>query len=174
MRDKDGNSAAVMIAEVAAYAKSQGTTLVGLLDRIFSEFGFYLERGESLTMEGAEGAAQIKKLVDSYASKPPTTIDGAAVSSTTNFATETIHDSEGDRIPAEAMLMITLADNRRIAVRPSGTEPKIKYYMFAAEPLSEGKTISADELEATKKRVTDSLERLWKELKADASARASA
>ena len=64
------------------------------------------------------------------------------------------------------MLMITLADNRRIAVRPSGTEPKIKYYMFAAEPLSDGKTISADELEATKKRVTDSLDRLWKELKA--------
>ena len=174
VRDKDGNSAAVMISEVAAYAKSQGTTLVGLLDRIFSEFGFYLERGESLTMEGAEGAAQIKKLVDSYASKPPTAIDGAAVSSTTNFATETIHDSEGDRIPPEAMLMITLADNRRIAVRPSGTEPKIKYYMFAAEPLSDGKTISADDLKATKKRVTDSLERLWKEVKADASARASA
>jgi phosphoglucomutase len=174
VRDKDGNSAAVMIAEVAAYAKAQGTTLVGLLDRIFSEFGFYLERGESLTMEGAEGAAQIKKLVDSYAAKPPTTIDGAAVSSTTNFATETIHDSEGDQIPAEAMLMITLADNRRIAVRPSGTEPKIKYYMFAAEPLSDGKTISGDELKATKQRVTASLERLWKELQADATARASA
>jgi phosphoglucomutase len=174
VRDKDGNSAAVMIAEVAAFAKSEGTTLVGLLDRIFSEFGFYLERGESLTMEGAEGAAQIKKLVDSYASKPPTTIDKAGVSSTTNFATETIHDSEGDRIPSEAMLMITLADNRRVAVRPSGTEPKIKYYMFAAEPLSDGKTISAEELEATKKRVTESLERLWKELKADATARASA
>ena len=77
VRDKDGNSAAVMIAEVAAFAKSEGTTLVGLLDRIFSEFGFYLERGESLTMEGAEGAAQIKKLVDSYASKPPTAIDKA-------------------------------------------------------------------------------------------------
>ena len=87
VRDKDGNSAVVMIAEVAAYAKSQGTTLVGLLDRIFSEFGFYLEQGESLTMEGAEGAAQIKKLVDSYAIEAPTTIDGAAVSSTTNFAT---------------------------------------------------------------------------------------
>jgi phosphoglucomutase len=124
VRDKDGNSAAVMIAEVAAYAKAEGTTLVGLLDRIFSEFGFYLERGESLTMEGAEGAAQIKKLVDSYASNPPTTIDGAAVSSTTNFATETIHDVEGDRIPPEAMLMISLADNRRIAVRPSGQSQK--------------------------------------------------
>ena len=102
------------------------------------------------------------------------TIDKAGVSSTTNFATETIHDSEGDRIPSEAMLMITLADNRRVAVRPSGTEPKIKYYMFAAEPLSDGKTISAEELEATKERVTESLERLWKELKADATARASA
>jgi phosphoglucomutase len=70
--------------------------------------------------------------------------------------------------------MITLADNRRIAVRPSGTEPKIKYYMFAAEPLSEGKTISSNELDSTKKRVTESLERLWKELKSDATARASA
>ena len=174
VRDKDGNSAAVMIAEVAAYAKAQGTTLVGLLDRIFSEFGFYLERGESLTMEGAEGAAQIKKLVDSYASRPPTAIDGAAVGSTTNFATETIYDDEGDRIPPEAMLMITLADNRRIAVRPSGTEPKIKYYMFAGEPLSGGKTISSSELETTKERVTASLDRLWNEVKADAAARAAA
>jgi phosphoglucomutase len=174
VRDKDGNSAAVMIAEVAAYAKAQGTTLVGLLDRIFSEFGFYLERGESLTMEGAEGAAQIKKLVDSYASRPPTAIDGAAVGSTTNFATETIYDDEGDRIPPEAMLMITLADNRRIAVRPSGTEPKIKYYMFAGEPLSGGKTISPSELEMTKERVTASLDRLWNEVKADAAARAAA
>jgi phosphoglucomutase len=127
-----------------------------------------------VSFPSSAGAAQIKKLVDSYASKPPTTIDGAAVSSTTNFATETIHDCEGDRIPAEAMLMITLADNRRIAVRPSGTEPKIKYYMFAAEPISDGKSISSEELDATKKRVTESLERLWKELKSDASARASA
>jgi phosphoglucomutase len=174
VRDKDGNSAAVMIAEVAAYAKAEGTTLVGLLDRIYSEFGFYLERGESLTMEGAEGAAQIKKLVDSYASKPPEAIDGAAVSSTTNFATETIYDGEGDRIPPEAMLMITLADNRRIAVRPSGTEPKIKYYMFAAEPLSDGKTVSPSELESTKSRVAASLDRLWNEVKADAASRAAA
>jgi phosphoglucomutase len=174
VRDKDGNSAAVMIAEVAAYAKAEGTTLIGLLDRIFCEFGFYLERGESLTLEGAEGAAQIKKLVDSYASKPPAEIDGAVVNSTVNFATETIFDVEGDRIPSEAMLMITLADNRRIAVRPSGTEPKIKYYMFAAEPLPEGKTITSSELEPVKARVTASLDSLWRALKKDASDRLSA
>lgn len=171
VRDKDGNSAAVMIAEVAAYAKSQGLTLVSLLDRIFQEYGYYLERGESLTMDGAEGAAQIKKLVDSYAANPPTEIDGTKVLSITNFATDTIHDAEGDRIPAEAMLMITLADHRRVAVRPSGTEPKIKYYMFAAQIPEEGKSFSESELTEIKPKVAAALDRLWQWLKADASAR---
>ena len=171
VRDKDGNSATVMLAEVAAYAKSEGTTLVGLLDRIFCEYGFYFERSESLTMEGAEGAAQIKKLVDSYASNPPTEIDGAKVASTRNFATETVVDSEGDQIPREAMLMITLADNRRIAVRPSGTEPKIKYYLFAAEPVADGTSIAPGELEPIKTRVTNSLKTLWEALQKDASDR---
>jgi len=171
VRDKDGNSAAVMIAEVAAYAKSEGITLTALLDRIYCEYGFYLERGESLTMEGAEGASQIKKLVDSYASHPPQEIDGAKVVSTTNFATETIHDSEGDKIPAESMLMITLADHRRIAVRPSGTEPKIKYYMFAARKPAGGAAIPPADLAGIKSEVAASLERLWIALKADASAR---
>lgn len=170
VRDKDGNSAAVMIAEVAAYAKSEGLTLTELLDRIYCEYGYYLERGESLTMDGAEGAAQIKKLVDSYASKPPAEIDGARVISTVNFATETIHDSEGDKIPAEAMLMITLADHRRIAVRPSGTEPKIKYYMFAAEKAG-ARAFTAEELAAIKPKVAASLDRLWQFLKADAALR---
>jgi phosphoglucomutase len=173
VRDKDANSAAVMLAEVAAYAKAQGTNLIGLIDRIYCEFGFYLERGEFLTLEGAEGAAQIKKLVDSYASKPPAEIEGAKVTSTRNFATEKIFDAEGDRIPPEAMLMITLADNRRIAVRPSGTEPKIKYYMFAAEPLAAGKKMTPGELEPIKARVATSLDRLWEALKKDASDRLS-
>ncbi len=171
VRDKDGNSATVMLAEVAAYAKSEGTTLVGLLDRIFCEYGFYFERSESLTMEGAEGAAQIKKLVDSYASNPPTEIDGAKVASTRNFATEAVVDSEGDQIPREAMLMITLADNRRIAVRPSGTEPKIKYYLFAAEPVADGTSIAPGELGPIKTRVTNSLRTLWEALQKDASDR---
>ena len=80
----------------------------------------------------------------------------------------------GDRVPAEAMLMITLADNRRIAVRPSGTEPKIKYYISAAEPLAEGKTIPPGELGPIKARVSASLDRLWKALQEDARGRASA
>jgi phosphoglucomutase len=171
VRDKDGNSAAVLIAEAAAYAKSQGLTLAGLLDRIFAEFGVYLERGESLTMDGAEGAAQIKKLVASYAANPPAVIDGAKVTGIQNFATDVIHDVEGDRIPAEAMLMITLADRRRVAVRPSGTEPKIKYYMFAAQTPESGKAFASAEVASARESVTASLASLWTALEADAKAR---
>lgn len=161
VRDKDGNSAAVLIAEVAAYAKSQGLTLVALLDQIYREFGYYLERGESLTMEGAEGAQQIAKLVESFSTQPPTEIDGTAVVSLQNFAQDTIHDVEGDKIPAEAMLMITLADRRRVAVRPSGTEPKIKFYMFAAQVPEAGKSFSESELAEIKPKVAASLQSLW-------------
>jgi phosphoglucomutase len=171
VRDKDGNSAAVLIAEAAAYAKSQKLTLVGLLDCIFAEFGVYLERGESLTMDGAEGAAQIKKLVDSYAANPPTEIDGAKVVEMLNFATDTIHDVEGDRIPAEAMLMVTLADRRRVAIRPSGTEPKIKYYMFGAKVPEAGKSFTPAEVAEARASVKSSLARLWENLAADAKTR---
>lgn len=171
VRDKDGNSAAVLIAEAAAYAKSQGLTLAGLLDRIFAEFGVYLERGESLTMEGAEGAAQITKLVDSYAANPPAAIDGSKVCALRNFATDEIFDVEGDRIPAEAMLMIELEDGRKVAVRPSGTEPKIKYYMFGVQKPPAGTSFRAGDIPAIRAAVTARLNSLWEALAADAKAR---
>ena len=171
VRDKDGNSAAVLIAEAAAYAKSRKLTLPELLDEIFSEFGVYLERGESLTMDGAEGAAQINKLVDSYAARPPVEIDGSKVVSHVNFAKDTIRDIEGDRIPPEAMLMITLADGRKIAVRPSGTEPKIKYYMFAARKPAERSRFSSAQLAEAKAGVAAGLASLWEALDADAKSR---
>jgi len=171
VRDKDGNSAAVMFAEVAAYAKSEGLTLVALLDRIYAEFGFFLERGESLTFDGAEGAAKIKRLADSYAAQPPAEAAGARVTAARNFATETILDSEGDTLPHEAMIMLELEGGGRVAVRPSGTEPKIKYYMFASERPAAGKSFTAEELAAIKPRVAASLEKLWLWLKSDADAR---
>ena len=171
VRDKDGNSAAVLIAEAAAYAKSRGLTLAGLLDEIFSEFGVYMERSESQTMEGAEGAAQIQKLVESYATHPPVALDGSKVASVINFAEDAVHDVEGDRIPAEGMLMITLEDGRKIAVRPSGTEPKIKYYMFAATRPAAGSRFTGSELEAAKAKVAADIASLWAFLEADALAR---
>lgn len=171
VRDKDGNSGAVLIAEVAAYAKSRGFTLPGLLDRIFAEYGVYLERGESLTMDGAEGAAQIAKLVESYATNPPAEVNGSKVVSILNFDKDVIHDVEGDRIPAESMLMFTLADESKIAVRPSGTEPKIKYYMFVARKPAAGKAFSDDELAAAKSAASANIAELWNWLSTDAKSR---
>jgi phosphoglucomutase len=174
VRDKDANAAAVIFAEVAAYAKSQGLTLDGLLDEIYSEFGFYLEKNAALTFEGAEGADKIKKLAESYASHPPTEIDGVAVSGVVNFGKETILDVEGDRIPSEAMLIISLVNGSRIAVRPSGTEPKIKFYLFAKrEPGADGK-FSTEQLTAIKKDVASALESLWIAVQSDAEKRTAA
>jgi phosphoglucomutase len=171
VRDKDGNGAAVMFAEVAAYAKSRGLTLDGLLDEIYSEFGFYLEKNGNLTFEGAEGAAKIKKLADSYALTPPKDVEGVAVSGVKNFDEQTFHDVEGDEIPSEKMLMLELADGRRVAVRPSGTEPKIKFYMFAHRDPDAGGKFSTKELQTIKAQVQSSLDRLWEWLQHDVDRR---
>ena len=172
VRDKDANSAAVMLAEAAAFAASEGTTLVGLLDRIFSEYGFYFERSESLTMEGAEGASRIRRLVASYAESPPKELDGSTVVAFQNFATEEIHDSEGDLLPKENLLIFELQDGRRAAIRPSGTEPKIKFYFFGRALPPVGQRFDSEQLEAVKPRVIASLERLWETLRTDAARRA--
>jgi len=167
VRDKDGNCAALMIAEAAAYARSQGLTLVTLLDKIFCDYGYYHERSESLTMEGAEGAAQIRRLVASYAEQPPKQIGGVAVDAVVNYAQGGIKDSEGDTIPRESMLMLHFANGSRIAVRPSGTEPKIKFYLFAKRDPD----FTPAELPAIKKQTADALESLWQGLSADAQLR---
>jgi phosphoglucomutase len=171
VRDKDGNGAAVVFAEVAAYAKSRGLTLIDLLDEAYATYGFYLEKNGSLTFEGADGAAKIQRLVDSYAGQPPATADSSAVTGTRNFATETFKDVEGDTIPKEKMLMIDLADGRRIAVRPSGTEPKIKFYMYANRSPAAGKSFTPAELAPIKTEVKESLERLWTWVQADVEQR---
>jgi len=171
VRDKDGNAAVICFAEVAAYAASVGLTVVTLLDQIFAEYGFYLERGESLTFDGAEGAAKIKKLVDSYAGNPPAEIKGAKVLSVLDYDQQDIHDSEGVLIPKEAMIVFEIEGGLKVAVRPSGTEPKIKYYLYASEKPASG-IFTTEELAKTKLRVAEGLERLWQWLKADAGKRA--
>ena len=172
-RDKDANAAVAAFAEVVAHARSRGMTAVEYLDEIFATLGVHLERGESLVFEGAEGAAKIAKLAASYAAHPPAEMDGSAVVKVENFATDVIHDVEGDRIPAEGMIIFTLADGRRASVRPSGTEPKIKYYIFGVEKPKGGK-MTAEEVAAARHRVQDGVDRLWDWLHADAGRRAEA
>lgn len=161
IRDKDGNGAAVVFAEVAAYASSRGMTLVELLDEVYATYGFYLEKNGSLTFEGAEGAMKIARLVSSYAQVPPLEVEGIAVSQVRNFAAQTFQDSEGATLPKENMIMVDLADGRRIAVRPSGTEPKIKFYMFARQMPAPGAVFGKEELATIKKATAQALEDLW-------------
>jgi phosphoglucomutase len=166
-RDKDGNGAVVMFAELAAYAASRGLTVVGLLDEIYCEIGYFLEVNQSKVFEGASGAAQIAKLADSYGSNPPKEVDGSAVVQVRDFRKDEIRDEEGDVVSKEKMLFVDLADGRSFAVRPSGTEPKIKYYMFGRCVPEAGKQLSADELATAKTRVTAGLSSMWAWLEKD-------
>jgi phosphoglucomutase len=166
VRDKDGNGAAIMFAEVAAYAKSNGVTLDQLLDQIYLEYGCYLEKSGSLAFEGAEGAEKIRRLADSYNAEPPVEIDGSKVVMVKDFATGKVRDVEGDLLPREKMTMFELADRRRIAVRPSGTEPKIKFYLFGKNPV-----VSAGSLAQVKEDLAAALERLWAWVREDAKKR---
>jgi phosphoglucomutase len=171
VRDKDANGSVVVFAEVAAYAKSRGLTLPQYLDEVFAEYGFYLEKGGNLTFEGAEGAAKIGRLVVSYAQHPPADVNGVAVTATRNFAEETIYDIEGQLLPKEKMLSIELADGRRVAIRPSGTEPKIKFYMFARRDPAPGAKFSTEELAHIKADVGASLDGLWNWIQKDVEQR---
>ena len=167
IRDKDGNGAAVMFAELAAYAKSEGVSLATLMDQLYEEFGYHLEVGKALVMEGADGAAQIKELANSYSEQPPAEVDGSAVVRVRDFSNDDHEDSEGDTLPKEGMIIIELADGRSYAVRPSGTEPKIKFYLFGKDAPG------AADLAASKEKVSSSLEGLWLAIDADAKLRMS-
>lgn len=171
VRDKDGNGAAVVFAEVAAYAHSLNLTVPELLDRIYLEFGFFLEKNGSLTFEGASGAKQIADLVNSYATRPPVVADGTPVTKIVNFAHENLTDVEGDPIPKENMLIIELSDGRRIAVRPSGTEPKIKFYLFGNVQGTSDNPLTENVLSEIKNRTAASLDALWTWIRKDVTAR---
>jgi phosphoglucomutase len=170
VRDKDGNGAVIMFCEVAAYAKAHGKTVDQLLDDIYSEFGYFAEKNGSLVFEGAEGATKIARLIKSYASDPFPEVLGSKVTSIRNFETDKIEDAEGDQIPKEKMLTFELQDGTRVAVRPSGTEPKIKYYLFAHRRPEKGKFDSL-KLDQIKAEVKEKLDRLWDWLQKDAQSR---
>jgi phosphoglucomutase len=172
VRDKDGNGAVIMFCEVAAYAKAHGKTIDELFDDIYSEFGYFAEKNGSLVFEGAEGATKIARLIKSYATNPFLEMLGSKVTNIRNFETDEIKDVEGDQIPKEKMLMFELQDGTRIAVRPSGTEPKIKYYLFAQRRPENGKFDSA-ELGRIKAQVGEKLDRLWDWLQEGAESRLS-
>jgi len=170
VRDKDGNAGTIMFCEMAAYAKSRGRTIDQLLDEAFAGFGYFEEKNASICFEGAEGANKIARLLETYANNPPKEIAGLRVTSVTDFEKQTIHDVEGDVIPKQKMSIFELEDKTRIAVRGSGTEPKIKYYIFA-QRRPEGGKFSEQQLNKIKREVAERLSALWEFVEKDVHSR---
>lgn len=171
MRDKDGNGAVLMFAELAAYAASRGMTVTDLLDEVYLEFGYFHEQSENMVFEGASGAATMKKLMDSFSASPPRELAGVKVAAMLDFGTTDIFDEEGDLVPKENMFMLTLEDDRRFVIRPSGTEPKIKVYFFGEHRPPEGRKLNAADLPRIKHETAAGLTELWKFIQADVDAR---
>lgn len=165
-RDKDSNAAVLMFAEAAAYAASQGMTLVDYLDALYLKHGFYWEKLGTLTFEGAEGAAKIKKLLQSYQTNLPTDWDGRRVNSVQDFSREKFTDVDGKDIPSEMMLLFHLDEGFRIAVRGSGTEPKIKFYFFGRADAKDPAALTQ-----TKASLKQALDSLWAFTQSDAQVR---
>jgi len=170
VRDKDGNAGAIMFCEMALYAKSRGRAVDQLLDEAFAGFGYFEEKNASLYFEGAEGADKIARLLQSYAANPPTEIASSKVVKVTDFEKQTIRDVEGDVIPKQKMSIFELADQTRIAVRGSGTEPKIKYYIFGRHQPTTGK-FSDDQLAQIKEEMSRRLKAVWDWLRQDVERR---
>jgi phosphomannomutase len=128
--DKDGLSAALVAAELAARAKSQGASVLGRLDELASSFGVHATGQWSLRLQGPSAQADIAEVVDSWRAQPPVSLAGLAV-------TEVVDMFEGtDDLPPTDALLLRTGRKARVVLRPSGTEPKLKaYFEVVTDPL---------------------------------------
>ena len=167
VRDKDANSACLMFAELCAYVKSRGMTVTQYLDEMYLKYGYFLEGTINIYYEGASGAAKTKRILDTYRSQSPKAFGDVAVAKFQDFGRETFKDADGEEIPKQDLYFVTLANGYTFAARGSGTEPKMKFYLFAKQAVK-----NAAELPAVKQSVKAELERIKALIEADAKARA--
>ena len=167
VRDKDGNAACLAFAELCAWTKSRGLTVPEYLDELYLRHGYFIEGVINIYYEGATGAAKIKRILDTYRTDPPKAFGGIGVAKFEDFGRQNILDADGEAIPRQDLYVVTLANGYSYAGRGSGTEPKMKFYIFA-----QAKVAGAAELPAVKARVKDELARLKALIEADAKARA--
>ncbi len=142
VRDKDAVTSCAMVAETAAWAADRGKSLWDLLIDIYLEYGLFREKLVNVVRKGAEGAAEIKAMMEGYRTDPPKKIAGTEVVRIDDYQSLISRDLTTGKESALTLeksnvLQFFLADGTRISVRPSGTEPKIKYYFTANKPLAE-------------------------------------
>ena len=133
VRDKDAIQAVLLLTEVAAHFKSEGKTLYDGLQALYEKYGYFLEKTISVTVQGLEGSAKIKALLDGLRKEVPSNFGGIKVALAQDFSVNQQVDAQGVvseiGLPTSNVLKYILEDGSWIAVRPSGTEPKIKFYM---------------------------------------------
>lgn len=142
VRDKDAVSACTMIAEVAAWAKDNGKTVYELIQDIYLEFGFSKEKGISVVKKGKSGAEEIKQMMSGFRVAPPKELAGSQVVVIKDYSTLRMIDvlagkTESLEMPESSnVLQYFTADGTKVSVRPSGTEPKIKFYIEVKLPIA--------------------------------------
>ena len=133
VRDKDAIQAVLVVAELAAYYRSRGLTLADGIEEIYKEYGYYAEKTISVTLSGVDGAEQIKAIMAKFRNNAPKEWNATEITVVEDFKAQTSTAADGTvtalTTPPSDVLKYTLADGSWIAVRPSGTEPKIKFYI---------------------------------------------
>ncbi|PXA03293.1 phospho-sugar mutase [Coraliomargarita sinensis] len=169
LRDKDANAAVVMFCELAAYLKANEMTFPEYLDALYLQHGYYEEKTINIYYEGAAGAQKIKNILDSYRSNPPKAFGDVEVSGFTDFGKDEIIDADGKKIPPQDFYFLELGNGYSFAVRGSGTEPKIKFYVFGRSEVSE-----PEELPSVKEAAGKVMQEMLEAIEADARKRAEA
>mgnify|MGYP003348104711 CR=1 FL=1 len=163
-RDKDSVSAVTILCEMAAYEKNKGRSLFQKLIDLYLQYGFYKEALVSITKKGMNGAAEISAMMEGYRNNPPQMIDGIPVKSLLDYQLQVGKNlSDGSswkiELPKSNVLQFVLEDGSVISARPSGTEPKIKFYFSVNSKLE-----SAAQFDATEKILDDKINRIIQEM----------
>ena len=152
VRDKDAIQAVLVVAELAAYYRSRGLTLADGIEEIYKEYGYYAEKTISVTLSGVDGAEQIKEIMAKFRNNAPKEWNATAITVVEDFKAQTATVADGTvtnlTTPPSDVLKYTLADGSWIAVRPSGTEPKIKFYIAVVGESNEDSQAKIANIEA--------------------------
>lgn len=152
VRDKDAIQAVLVVAELAAYYRSRGLTLADGIEEIYKEYGYYAEKTISVTLSGVDGAEQIKAIMAKFRNNAPKEWNTTAITVVEDFKAQTATAVDGTvtnlTTPPSDVLKYTLADGSWIAVRPSGTEPKIKFYIAVVGEINEESQAKIANIEA--------------------------
>jgi phosphoglucomutase len=149
VRDKDAIASVVMIAEMTAYVKSQGKTLYEYLVEMYMKFGFYREDLVSITKKGKSGSEEIKAMMTRFREDPPKKLAGTKVVEVRDYQKSTILNMESGvktklNFSSSNVLQFFLEDGSKISARPSGTEPKIKFYVSVKGKLHSKESFEED------------------------------